>query len=354
MLRRRPVQGSAPKLPTMKLNLEKPETEQNTQQKQTFQPLQNPKFEILQPNSDNSLVKTPSMNTRTIPFQKPKEIAKKERKEKDYSYSYSDSYYSDSYSYSDNENDDNQLMDLVFLFQGLSMKISERNNEEEINKLEEDLQNEHKKLNEINKELLAQQKSIDEIILSDKIFFTELFDFFAHQPEDLSTVEDEFLDVAGVLDRLRRLRKLDPIQYTESGLSKSVTSIISYFSDIELASWDFLSRVPLLDMRWIRAGWFWEKEDGNADLVPSIFDNLVPTFVEKLSTSNLQCESDFVAAYVHCVEICDYCNDFRIAGIQLNGAFQRKIVDSVNRKIITKKQYESILDSIESYGSLVQ
>lgn len=349
-MKRRPVSNTGlQNMPAMQIASEIPQV-QNIQSVNKSLPSNNSQnVNSLASTTENTAKNTKFSASKVVPFLKPKEIAQKEENQ---NYSYSDSYYSDYSSYSEDENSDSSLMDLVFLFQGLSMKISERNNEEEINKLEIDLQNEHKKYAQLNSELLEGQKSLEEVILQQKLFFTELFDFFANAPADLDEVEDEFLDPSGVLERLRTLRKLDPIQYKQSGLSKSVSSILSNFAEIEVLRWDFISRLPLIDMKWIRAGWFWGSEDGNSDLVPDIMDNLIPIFVDKLNSSNLSCESDFIAAYVHCLEITDYSNNYQIAETQLKGAFQRKLVDSVNRKIINKKQYESIMDSCKSYGSL--
>ena len=158
-------------------------------------------------------------------------------------------------------------------------------------------------------------------------------------------MKPEFLDPFGVLERIKRLRELDEGQYKLSGLGTNSGEILSYFADIEFNNWSYLSQQPLIDMEWIRAGWFWSDKDGDSELVPKIFDNFVPQLVEKLKNTNLSCESDFYVAHAHCMEIIDFCKNPSVAEIQLMNVMKQLIRSAHRKKIIDKNQYETILIS---------
>ena len=273
----------------------------------------------------------------------PKQELKRSVKSKQ-DYSYSESYYSD-YSYSsssDEEQEDNGIQNLIYMFQGIEMKISKEEKSSSDKEKEDELYALRSKLAELKTMLLESNKTTTEIVFENELFFTELFDFFQHIHDDLSCVKPEFLDPIGVMERIRQLRKIDEDHYKTSELGENAKEILTFYADIEFNEWSFLDRQPLIDMPWIRAGWMWLDEDGNGDMVPQIFDDFADQLIEKLKHVKLSCESDFLVAHAHCLEIVDYCQHATIMELQLNNVLKEKIKKAVP-KILNKKQYEYIM-----------
>ena len=294
------------------------------------------------------------------PKQELKKQAKEEKKkyiepENDFSSDSNSDSYSD-YSYSSYSSDDvpqsngstkknDDIMKLLMKIDDIQMKISYNSSESHNDtNYEMQLYEYEKKLNDLREKLEESNRSVTEVIFDDELFFTELFDFFQNTPRDLSSVNQEFLDPILVMERIKKYKTLDPDQYKNSGLGRNSGEILAFFADIEFREWGFLIREPLIDMKWIQAGWMWLDDDGDSNLVPKIFDDFIPQLVDKLKESFCVCEDDFYTVFAHVIEIIDYCLHPSVAESKLKPVFLGLVKRALDKRIINTKQYHSILD----------
>jgi hypothetical protein len=174
-----------------------------------------------------------------------------------------------------------------------------------------------------------------------KQFFTELIDFIDHaESVDLADVNPEYLDLGGILERLRDLRALDPEGYKKSRIGFTVSEIFEFFCRIEMSSFSFKSPIALIAVPWIQAGWFWTKEDGNPDIVPKVFEKVaLPFMTEKLEHEIFQTTAELEIAFAHCVEASDYCG----TKTSLLAHLKPKIEFAYRWHKISKADYERLL-----------
>lgn len=238
--------------------------------------------------------------------------------------------------------------DISSLFQQLIDEINKTKKKNNKN-LEKDLESSRNKYKSIITELNLLEESLGTgsslLIWKHKQFFTELIDFIDHSDHiDLNDVNEEYLSLGNVLSKMKQIRLIDPKLYKDTDLGNKVLEIFEFYATIQTNEFSFLSGKPLVDLEWIRAGWTWTEEDGNPDLVPRVFERIcLPILINRFSQEELMVEQDYRRAYLHCIEILDYCQNVQVANIQLMNIMKRKLQQSVGCGKMNSSQYQAFM-----------
>lgn len=308
-----------------------------------FQMKKLPNYSLIQTSKHSFLPNISSLTkTSSIDEQNFKDEDKHEKeKENEDSYSYSYSYSSSS---TDKENNDEtedehsfkesaETQEMYSIFQQLFDKFGTYE--------DQDLSQIESKIQEAKDEREKIQKEIDEIdskigtnisnsIWSEKQFFTELIDFIDAASStgfrDFNEVRPEYLSIDYVIDKIKNFQKLDPDLYKTCGFPDASQEIFEFYAIIEMNDFSFTDRKPFIDQKWIRTGWRWTDEFGNSDLVPKVFEGTcLPILLNKLRKDEFVTEENFHFAFLHCVEICDYCIHPTVAESQLFSVLKKRL-----------------------------
>ena len=281
------------------------------------------------------------VENNTIIDEKPEQI--------EYSYSYSYSDYSDN----DQELKDKEVEEMNSLFKQLFDKfgnIDETDKSSQLDvKIEEaktDLYNIHVEIDEMEKNIGSEATSA---LWKIKQFFTELINFIdvsTKRNVDLSTVKEEYLSLDSILTKIKSLYNIDPDLYKRCRFADVVLDLFEFFAILEIQEFDFSSNVPLIDQKWIRAGWKWIDDFGNPDIVPKVFEQTcLPILVNKLQSDQqtFPNEDSLRNAFYHCVEICDYCQHSSAADAQLMDVLKKRLEKSFHTGKINYQSYNSMM-----------
>lgn len=285
--------------------------------------------------------------------------AKNIESENEESYSYSYSYSSSS---TDKENNDeiedeidpkesSETQEMASIFQQLFDKFGTFE--------DQDLSQIENKIQEAKEERESIQKDIDEIdsqigtnisdsIWAQKIFFTELIDFIDAASstgfKNFNEVKPEFLSVDYVIDKIKNFQRLDPELYKNCGFPDSTQEIFEFYAIIETNDFSFTGNKPFIDYQWIRTGWKWTDEFGNSDLVPKVFEGTcLPILINKLRTDEITTEENFHFAFLHCVEIIDYCLHPTVAESQLFGILKKRLESAFGTGKLKYEVYNKLM-----------
>ncbi|OHS96999.1 hypothetical protein TRFO_36859 [Tritrichomonas foetus] len=274
-------------------------------------------------------------------------------KNNDYS-DYSESYY---YSYSESEESEkynpsknSEVTEMNSLFNQLFEKFGNYENEKNAaSKIEQNINNAEDELLNTIKEINIVEASIgpnaNSAFWKIKQFFTELINFIDEASNiDFDDVKDEYLSLDNALEKVKSFQRLDPQLYKKCGFSESVQELFEFFAIVETNNFIFSKNSPLIDLSWVRAGWKWTEEFGNQDMVPKVFEQIcVPILVNKLKTEPLQNENDFRMAFLHCIEILDYCNHKSVAEVQLFGVLKARLESAFGTGKLKYKVYNQMM-----------
>lgn len=273
-----------------------------------------------------------------------------------YSYSYS---YSSSSDDGNNENIDDrdipkeslETQEMNSVFQQLFDKFGTYD--------DQDSSQIEKKIQEAKEERAKIQQEIEKIdstigsnasnsIWAQKQFFTELINFIDTASstgfKDFNEVKPEYLSIDYSIEKIKNFQRLDSELYKSSGFPEAVQEIFEFYAIIETNDFSFTENKPLIDLQWIRTGWKWTDEFGNPDLVPKVFETTcLPILLNKLRKEDIQTEENFHLAFLHCVEICDYCNHTSVAESQLFSVLKKRLESAFGTGKLKYEVYNKLM-----------
>lgn len=213
--------------------------------------------------------------------------------------------------------------------------------ENEINKVKGEYEKILSQINEMEKALGPESTKL---IWKQKQFFTELIDFVDNSTKiNFDEVRDEYLMLETGLERLKKLRILDQELYKKVGLGEAAVELFEFYANYEISKFSFKSKLAMINMEWIQAGWFWMDEDGNEDMVPKVFEKICLPFLSNLlQTENFETQDEFRIAYYHCLEACDFCVNQTVAEAQLMSQLKRKLQQMKARG--NQDEYDKLMD----------
>jgi len=187
-----------------------------------------------------------------------------------------------------------------------------------------------------------------QVIWESRVFFSELIDMIDNYNSSMKNeIKPEFLSLSTAINMIRVLKLVDPILYKQCGIGNTFESIASFFASRETKEFSFLHRYPLIEMNWIRNGWFWDDDDGDEDMVIKIMQKYcLPIFYEILEHEKFDCEDDFLIALAHCQEILDFCIHPKTCSVKLFNLLQAKLDLSYKNGILNVVQFKTLQNEI--------
>ena len=239
-----------------------------------------------------------------------------------------------------------EASELELLFQKIHDRVSADAQWTQLKRADHELADLRKQAKEVMDDIertkTATKSGTSQLIWQHKQFFTEVIDFAEKASSvDLSTVKLEYQSLGDLLERLKSLRALDPNLYNESGISDAVIELFEFYAEIQTNSFSFKANDALVNLEWIQAGWFWTDDD----LVPKVFEkSVLPLLLNRLRCEDLKTENDFRMAFLHCLEISDYCVHCVSAEESLFRCLSTKLCEALEKAIIQRDVYNHLMD----------
>lgn len=313
-----------------------------------------PNFTAIQSTRQSFL---PNLSTFVQSNTAPEENDAENENENSYSYSYSYSSNSSEKENNDETGDEDyvgessETQEMNYIFQQLFDKFGTYEDEDSSQierKIQEAKESREKIQQEIDEIDSSIGSNISDSIWAHKQFFTELIDFIDAASSsgfnDFNEVKPEYLSIDYAIDKIKSFQRLDPDLYKKAGFSESVQEIFEFYAIIETNDFVFTDNKPLIDHQWIRCGWRWTDEYGNPDLVPKVFEGTcLPILLNKLRTDEINTEEEFHLTFLHCVEICDYCNHPTVAESQLFNVLKKRLESAFGTGKLKYEAYNKLM-----------